>query len=119
MMKLDKGDMVTGVDADETGGVSVSSSGKVTIKNIAYFDMGSVDDSGDFDVSLELDDTGKILTVVLESGIDIEIISEDFGGVTQIGGTVKNQNGHRMSSNFQCARQPELLAVIMETIATN
>jgi len=96
--ELDKGDMVTGVDADETGGVSVSSSGKVTIKNIAYFDMGSVDDSGDFEVKLSLNSTGKILTITLTSGDDIDISNEDFGIVTQIGGTVKDKNGNKMKT---------------------
>jgi len=96
---LDAGDIVTGVSSSETGGVAVSSTGKVTIKNIASFDMGSVDDSGTFDVSLELDDTGKILTVNLESGNDIEIASEDFNAAAQIGGTVTNEDGDEMDDD--------------------
>lgn len=96
---LDEGDTVTGIGSDETGGVTVSSTGKVTVKDIAYFDLGSVSESGSFDVSLELDSDGKVLTVALESGSDIEITSEDFGSATQVGGTVQNEDGDEMSSD--------------------
>jgi len=60
--------------------------------------MGSVDDSGDFEVKLSLNSTGKILTITLTSGDDIDISNEDFGIVTQIGGTVKDKNGNKMKT---------------------
>ncbi|HRZ51369.1 MAG TPA: peptidoglycan-binding protein [Candidatus Paceibacterota bacterium] len=96
---LDEGETVTGVAYSETGGVSVSSSGKVTIKGIASFDMGSVEDSGKFTSKLALSSTGKILTITLTSGSDIEITDEDFGDAAQIGGTVEDQDGDEMESD--------------------
>jgi len=93
---LNEDDSVTGVSSSETGGVAVSSTGKVTIKNIASFDMGSVDDSGTFTSKLALNSTGKILTITLTSGNDIEIDNEDFDSVTQLGGTVEDKNGNAM-----------------------
>ncbi|HOX30582.1 MAG TPA: peptidoglycan-binding protein [Candidatus Pacearchaeota archaeon] len=96
---LDEGETVTGVAYSETGGVSVSSSGKVTIKGIASFDMGSVEDSGKFTSKLALSSTGKILTITLTSGSDIEITDEDFSDAAQIGGTVEDQDGDEMESD--------------------
>ena len=89
---LEKGETVTGISSTKTGGVSVSSNGKVTVKNIAYFDMGEVESAGSFTVKLGLNSTGKILTITLSSGDDIWIDSEDFGSVTQIGGTVEDKD---------------------------
>ncbi len=96
---LEEGETITGVDSAETGGVTISSAGKVVIKNIASFDLGSVDSSGSFDVSIELDDDGEVLTIALESGSDIEIISEDFSAAAQIGGTIENEDGDEMESD--------------------
>ena len=96
---LDEGGSVIGVSYSETGGVSISSAGKVTVKNIATFDLGSVSDSGNFTVKLALNSTGKILTITLTSGSEIEIITEDFGDATQIGGTVENEDGDEMGSD--------------------
>jgi len=96
---LDSGDSVTGVSASSTGGVSITSAGKVTIKNIASFDMGSVSDPGSFDVALELNSDGDELTVALESGSDIEITTESYSAVAQIGGTVANTDGDEMESD--------------------
>ncbi|GEM_PF-909607 len=96
---LDEGETVTGVAYSETGGVSVSSSGKVTIKGIASFDMGSVEDSGKFTSKLALSSTGKILTITLTSGSDLEIDDEDFSDAAQIGGTVEDQDGDEMESD--------------------
>jgi hypothetical protein len=96
---LDEGDTVTGVSSTETGGVSVSSAGKVTIKGIVSFDMGSVDDSGKFTSKIALNSTGKILTITLASGSDIEITNEDFSSAAQIGGTIEDKDGNEMESD--------------------
>jgi hypothetical protein len=96
---LSEGDHVTGIVYSKTGGVSVSSAGKVTVKNIASFDMGAVHNSGNFSSKIALNSTGKILTITLTSGSDIEITNEDFSGASQIGGTVENQDGDTMESD--------------------
>ena len=96
---LDEGETVTGVAYSEVGGVSVSSAGKVTIKGIASFDMGSVEDSGNFKSKLALSSTGKILTITLTSGSALEIDDEDFSDAAQIGGTIEDQDGDEMESD--------------------
>lgn len=96
---LDEDSYITDVLSSETGGVSVSSAGKVTIKEIATFDMGSVEDSGDFDVKLALSSTGKVLTITLVNGDDIEISDEDFSDATQVGGTVEDSDGNEMDDD--------------------
>lgn len=96
---LDEGDNVTGIGYSETGGVAVSSSGKVTVKGIATFDMGSVRKSGNFTSKIALSSTGKVLTITLTSGSDIEITNEDFSGAAQTGGTIEDQDGNEMESD--------------------
>jgi len=96
---FDKGDYVTGISYSKTGGVSVSSKGEVAIKNIAAFDAGSVADSGNFTVKLALSSSGKILTITLTGGTNIEVIDENFGETRQIGGTVKDLNGNKMEND--------------------
>jgi len=96
---LDEGDSVEDIAYSEVGGVSVSSAGVVTIKGIASFDAGTIENAGNFTVDLDLDSTGKILTVVLASGDDIEIIEENFGNAVQIEGVVEDNNGNEMKRN--------------------
>jgi len=96
---LDYGDTITGIAYSDIGGVSVSSSGKVTIKNIAYFDMGSVEESGTFTSKMNLSSSGKVLTITLTSGPDIEITNEDFGTAYQLGGTVEDEDGNEMEAD--------------------
>jgi len=96
---LAAGDRVTGVAYYETGGVSVSSDGKVVIKNIAEFDMGSVRNAGTFAVELALDPDGKILTVTLSGGGDLDIADENFGRIAQSGGTVYDKHGNKMTAD--------------------
>ncbi|HPT08370.1 MAG TPA: hypothetical protein PLE28_01595 [bacterium] len=90
---------VSGILYSKTGGVSISSSGVVTIKNIATFDMGTVSASGNFTVKQSLNNTGKILTITLTSGSDIKITNESFGKVGQIANTIKDVNGNKMAKN--------------------
>lgn len=96
---LEKGSYVTGVFYTSTGGVSVSAAGKVTIKNIATFNMGSVTDFSTFTVKLALNSTGKILTITFTDGNDIQISNESFGSATQISGTIEDMDGNVMESN--------------------
>jgi hypothetical protein len=96
---LVKGSYITGVSYSSTGGVSVSSVGRVTIKNIATFDMGSVGSSGTFTSKLALNSTGKILTITLTGGSDIEITNESFDSVVQVSGTIEDIYGNSMGSN--------------------
>ncbi|MDX9893170.1 MAG: hypothetical protein RB292_02035 [Patescibacteria group bacterium] len=96
---LTKGGSVSNVTASQTGGIKLASSGKVTVTNIAEFDMGSVDYSETFTVKLTLDSTGKILTITLTGGSDVEITEEDFSGARQIGGTVEDVDGNAMDDD--------------------
>jgi len=96
---LDEGTTVTGVEYSDVGGINVSSAGKVTIKGIATFDMGSVEDSGTFTSKVALSSNGKVLTITLTSGGDIEINDEDFTGATQVGGTIEDQDNNEMESD--------------------
>jgi hypothetical protein len=97
---LVKSSSVTGVAYDQTGGLSVSSAGKVTVRNIASFDLGSVESAGNFTSRLALNSTGKVLTVTITGGTDIGITDESFGGVTQVGSTVKDVDGNVMESDY-------------------
>jgi peptidoglycan hydrolase-like protein with peptidoglycan-binding domain len=91
------GTYISGITYSETGGVTVSSSGKVTIKGIASFYVGSVENSGTFTVGLSLDSSGTVLNVILTSGSDINITSEDFHSAVQIGGTIEDEAGNYMA----------------------
>lgn len=96
---LDEGGYVNSISYANTGGISVSSGGIVTIKELATFDMGSVESSGNFIVKLALNSTGKILTITLSSGNNIEIANESFNNATQIGGTVEDLAGNEMDDD--------------------
>jgi peptidoglycan hydrolase-like protein with peptidoglycan-binding domain len=96
---LDEGATVTGVEYSDVGGITVSSSGKVTIKGIATFDMGSVEDSGNFTSKVALSSNGKILTITITSGSDIKIEDEDFSSATQVGGTIEDADNNEMESD--------------------
>ncbi|MFZ3054911.1 MAG: peptidoglycan-binding domain-containing protein [Minisyncoccales bacterium] len=96
---LDEGTTVTGVEYSDVGGINVSSAGKVTIKGIATFDMGSVEDSGTFTSKVALSSNGKVLTITLTSGSDIEVNDEDFTEATQVGGTIEDQDNNEMESD--------------------
>lgn len=100
---LESGSYITGVPSTMTGGVSVSSAGYVTIRNIVSFDMGSVANGGSFASKLALSSTGKILTITLTSGSDIKIVSESLNSSAQIGGTVKDSAGNAMASDGDIA----------------
>ena len=91
---LYNGGSVSNVDYSQTGGVTVSSSGQVTINGIVDFNLGSVGNSGSFATRLALNPTGKILTVTLVNGLDIRITTDNFAAADQIGGTVKDINGN-------------------------
>jgi len=97
---LDYDDYITNVSYTQTGGVLVSSSGLVTIKNIAEFDMGSVNGSENFIVKLELSASGKILTITLTDGSAVEIENESFSVPVQVGDTIKDPNGNEMEDGL-------------------
>src|SRR3989339_420528 len=96
---LTAGDDYTTLDNNITGSVSVSLDGVVTIKGIASFDAGEVEDSGNFSVTLSLSSSGKSLTATLIAGTDIEISDEDFEDAAQIAGTVKDLTGNVMEDD--------------------
>ncbi|HBU06725.1 MAG TPA: hypothetical protein DEB09_01450 [Candidatus Magasanikbacteria bacterium] len=89
---LSAGSYVKNVDSDEVGGVSVDEDGILTITDIASFDVGDIDDSTDFTVKLSLNTTGKILTITLSGGSQMDI-DESFGTAKQIGGQVDDEEG--------------------------
>jgi len=93
---LEEGTTVTGVGYSDVGGITVSSSGKVTIKGIATFDMGSVEDSGNFTSKIALSSNGKVLTITITSGSDIKVEDEDFTAATQVGGTIEDSDNNEM-----------------------
>jgi hypothetical protein len=90
---LSKGGTITGVAYSDIGGVKVSSSGKVTIYGIATFDMGDVEDSGTFTSKIALSSSGKVLTITLTSGSDIEIEEENFSSPVQVSGNIEDDDG--------------------------
>ena len=96
---LKKGGTVTGIDYSDIGGVMISSVGKLTVRGVASFDVGSVENSGHFTSKIALNSTGKILTVTLTSGDDIEIATEDFSDAVQSGGTVYDNDENIMEAD--------------------
>ena len=96
---LDEGDEVEDVDDSDTGGVTVDEDGILEITDIAAFDVGEVDTDRRFDTRLELNSSGKILTVVLTDGSDVEVEDEDFDDAEQIGGVVEDDEGEEMDDD--------------------
>lgn len=97
---LDEGSYVTGVLSEEVGGVSVSSSGSLTVNEITTFDVGTVSNSGNFPVKLALNSTGKVLTITVTSGSAVEITNDDFNSTSQISGTVEDLGGTEMAGDL-------------------
>jgi peptidoglycan hydrolase-like protein with peptidoglycan-binding domain len=93
---LSRGGTVSDVSYSETGGISVSSAGVVTIKNIATFDMGSVETSRTYDADVSLSSGGEILTIVLTDGNNAKISGEGFTDAMQIAGTITDSDGNQM-----------------------
>src|SRR3989339_185931 len=96
---LTAGGYYASFDYNIIGAITVSEDGILTIKGIASFDLGSVDDSGQFAVKLSLSDSAKNLTVTVIAGSDIKIEDEDFEDARQIGGTVKDKTGNIMKED--------------------
>lgn len=94
-----KDNSVDNVEADETGGVKISSNGVLTIEDIASFYVGDVEDNGEFIVSLAMDQDGKKLTITLTGGDDIELSPEDLDDAKQIGNTVEDRDGNEMDDD--------------------
>lgn len=96
---LEDGDSVSGVTYNETGGVSVSSSGIMTIKNIVSFDVGSVDGYETYASSAYLNSSGTELTITLTAGDSIEITDENYESVEQFGGIIEDEDGNEMEDD--------------------
>ena len=96
---LEKGGIVEDVDEDDTGGVIVNSLGIQTVSDIAKFDVGSVDDNGFFDVDIELNSTGNVLTITLFNGGDIDIDNQNLDDAEQLGGTIEDEDGNEMEDD--------------------
>ena len=95
---LQNGSYVTGVPSTNIGGVSISVASLLSINKILTFNVGSVRKAGDFISKLSLDPTGKILTIKITSGPDIEITTQNFNSTAQVGGTVADINGNQIQS---------------------
>lgn len=93
---LVKGDYLTGIGSTKIGGISVLSDGRITVKGIASFDIGTVENSSTFVVRLSLNQTANILTITLSEGEDIEIEDRDYSSAKQIGGVIKDIDGNIM-----------------------
>lgn len=96
---LDYDDKIDDVDDDDTGGVTVKDNGILGVTDICEFSVGGVDDDGEFDVEIELNEIGNILTITLESGQPIEITYEDLDDAEQLGGTIEDEDGNEMEDD--------------------
>ena len=96
---LTAGGTVTDIPFSMNGGVSISGYGLLTVKNIASFNTGTVGDSRNFTSKIALDKTGKILTVTLTKGDNVEIEDEAFGVATQVGGKIAGLTGELITDN--------------------
>ncbi|MFA5211050.1 MAG: peptidoglycan-binding domain-containing protein [Patescibacteria group bacterium] len=95
---LEKGSYVNNIDSDETGGIVIDDDGILTITDIASFYVGDVEDEGEFKTKIALASSGKVLVITLVDGDDIDIDDEDFDDAKQISGTVKNEDGNKLTS---------------------
>jgi len=95
---LDLGETVYDVNLNETGGIYLEDDGLLVITDILSFDMGELDTDGNFEVSLHLSSSGKVLTITIENGDAIEINSENFGYAKQLGGTLEDENNNVMDT---------------------
>jgi len=95
---LSAGGSVVDITYSKNGGVEVDSAGKMTIKNIASFDMGSVKNSGTFTSKLSLNSSGRVLTIILTGGEEIRIDKESFDNANQLGGVVEDLEEDEMES---------------------
>lgn len=96
---LDFNDEEEDVDDDEVGGIDVDNDGKLRINGIAKFMAGEVDDDGDFNVDLHLNEQGNILTITVGEGIAIEIESLEMNQAEQIGGFIEDEDGNEMETD--------------------
>lgn len=97
---LELGSSFSSLTNDITGAINVADNGILTIKNIASFDIGKVESYGDFLVQLFLSSSGKVLTITIIGGDDVEIEDEDFDDSEQIGGTIKDLAGNAMEDEY-------------------
>lgn len=95
---LQNGSYVSGVPSTNIGGVSVSAAGLVAVNKILTFGTGTVRKAGTFNSKISLDSAGKILTIKITSGTDIEITAQNFNGTSQVGGTVADVSGNQMQT---------------------
>ncbi|MDO8260843.1 MAG: hypothetical protein Q7T50_05110, partial [Candidatus Magasanikbacteria bacterium] len=86
------------LEAYETGGIHVATTGVLTVSDIASFNVGQVGKAGEFETKMALDSTGKIMTITIQEGEKIEIKNEDFDNTTQIGGFIENVDGVAMET---------------------
>lgn len=98
---LEAGSFYSNLDKNLTGTVHVNGDGLLTIKNILEFDLGSVKNSGDFAVRVELSEDAKTVTIIIIAGEKVEIKNENFGEATQIAGTIKDTENNAMTSKSE------------------
>jgi len=94
--KLNFGSYVENVDDNETGGISIKSDGFLTIKNIAKFYIGKIDNNKTYKVKLSLNDDGNELTIKLSSGADTIITNQNLDNAEQIDGTIEDYSNEKM-----------------------
>jgi hypothetical protein len=87
------------VDEDDTGGVIVFSSGFLRVTDITEFYVGDVDDNGNFDVDIDLNELGNRLTITLYQGEDINIDNQELDDAEQLGGTIEDEDGNPMEDD--------------------
>jgi hypothetical protein len=97
---LNAGGTVTDIESDEVGGMYINSNGLLTVTDILSFDVGDVEEAREFDVKLSLSSSGKVLTITITDGEEVEINREDFDNTTQIGGTIENTNNNVMGTLY-------------------
>ncbi len=97
---LNAGDTVTDIESGEVGGIYINSNGLLTVTDILSFDIGDVEEARNFDVELSLSSSGKVLTITIADGEEVEINREDFDNTTQLGGTIEDTNDNVMDTLY-------------------
>lgn len=93
---LNFGSYIENVDDNDTGGISVESNGYLTIKNIAKFYIGEVENDENFKVKISLNSDGNELTIKITDGESLTITDQDLDNAEQIDGTIEDYDNEKM-----------------------
>jgi len=93
---LNFGSYIENVDDNDTAGISVDEDGYLTIKNIAKFYIGEVDNAESYKAKVSLNEDGNELTIKISDGDSLTITNQDLDNAEQLDGTIEDYDDEKM-----------------------